>query len=83
MASRDLQDMAGRIQDAQTKAQEDLNKQEEELLAPMVTKTNQAIKDVANENHFTYIFDSSTGMVLFYDNGEDIMPLVKKKLNIL
>ncbi len=82
VASRELQDLSQRIQDAQEKAQEDLNKQEEELLAPMVTKTNQAVKDVANENHYTYIFDSSTGMVLFYDNGDDIMPLVKKKLGI-
>ena len=48
----------------------------------MVERTDKAIKDVANANNFTYIFDSSTGMVLFYDKGEDIMPLVKKQLNI-
>ena len=37
---------------------------------------------MANANGFTYIFDVSTGLVLFYDKGEDIMPLVKKALNI-
>lgn len=81
-AMREIQEMEQRITTAQDNAKEDLSKQEEELLAPMVTRTNQAIKDVANEGNFTYIFDSSTGMVLFYDKGEDILPLVKKKLNI-
>lgn len=81
-AMREIQEMEQRITNAQDNAKEDLSKQEEELLAPMVARTNQAIKDVANENNFTYIFDSSTGMVLFYDKGEDIMPLVKKKLSI-
>lgn len=82
IAMRDIQQMEQRIQEAQEKAQEDLAKQEEELLRPMVEKTNQAIRDVASENKFTYIFDTSTGMVLYFDQGEDIMPLVKTKLGI-
>ena len=36
----------------------------------MVEKTNQAIKAVAEENNFTYIFDVSAGMVLYYEKGE-------------
>ncbi|MEO8589764.1 MAG: OmpH family outer membrane protein, partial [Flavobacteriales bacterium] len=62
--------------------QEDLSKQEEELLKPMVEKTNLAIKDVADANGFTYIFDTSTGFVLYFEKGEDIMPLVKAKLGV-
>ncbi|HEX2616954.1 MAG TPA: OmpH family outer membrane protein [Flavobacteriales bacterium] len=81
-AMRDIQELEQRITQAQEKAKEDLAKQEEELLAPMVKRTNDAIKQVATEGKFTYIFDSSTGMVLFYDGGEDILPAVKKKLNI-
>jgi hypothetical protein len=38
---------------------------------------------VADANNFTYIFDTSTGFVLYYDKGEDILPLVKTKLGIL
>ncbi|MBK9539809.1 MAG: OmpH family outer membrane protein [Flavobacteriales bacterium] len=48
----------------------------------MVEKTNQAIKAVAEEGNFTYIFDISAGMVLYYDKGEDILPKVKAKLAI-
>ncbi|HEY0978536.1 MAG TPA: OmpH family outer membrane protein [Flavobacteriales bacterium] len=80
---RELQELEERISNAREKAQEDLAKQEEELLAPMVKRTGEAIKAVADANNFTYIFDSSTGMVLYYEKGEDILPLVKKQLGIL
>jgi outer membrane protein len=79
---RELQELEGRIVDAQEKAQEDLQKQEQELLAPMVERTNKAISEVAAAGNFTYIFDTSTGMVLYYDKGEDILPAVKAKLGI-
>jgi outer membrane protein len=82
MLMRDIQQLEQRIQEAQEKAQEDLAKQEEELLRPMVERTNKAIRDVAAEGNFTYIFDTSTGFVLYFDKGEDIMPLVKTKLGI-
>lgn len=82
MIVREINELEQRIQAAQEKAQEDLAKQEEELLKPMIEKTNKAVKDVADENGFTYILDVSTGMVLYFDKGEDIMPLVKAKLGI-
>ncbi len=82
MAVRDIQALEQRIQDAREKAQEDLAKQEEELLRPMVEKANAAINEVAASNSFNYIFDTSTGFVLYFDKGEDIMPLVKTKLGI-
>lgn len=82
MLMRDIQQLEQRITEAQEKAQDDLGKQEEELLRPMVERTNKAIRDVATENNFTYIFDTSTGFVLYFDKGEDIMPLVKTKLGI-
>ncbi len=81
-AQREIGELEQRITAAQETAKQDLAKQEQELLAPMMERTDKAIKDVANTNNFTYIFDSSTGMVLFYDKGEDIMPLVKKSLGI-
>jgi len=82
IAVREIGELEERIQAAQEKAQEDLSKQEEELLRPMVEKTNLAIKEVADANNFTYIFDTSTGFVLYYEKGEDILPLVKAKLGI-
>lgn len=82
VAVREIQELEARIKAAQEKAQEDLAKQEEELLRPMVERSNAAINEVAATNNFTYIFDTSTGFVLYFDKGEDIMPLVKAKLGI-
>jgi outer membrane protein len=82
MVVREIQELEQRIQAAQEKAQEDLSKQEEELLRPMVEKTNKAIKAVADANNFTYVLDTSTGFVLYWDGGEDIMPLVKTQLGL-
>ena len=82
MAIREIGELEQRIQAAQQKAQEDLAKQEEELLRPMVERTNKAIKTVADANGFTYIFDTSTGFVLYHEKGEDIMSLVKTELGI-
>lgn len=82
MVVREVNELEQRIDSAREKAQEDIAKLEEELLKPMVERTNKAIKDVADEKGFTYIFDVSTGFVLYFDKGEDIMPLVKAKLGI-
>lgn len=82
MVVAEIQELEQRIQAAREKAQDDLAKQEEELLRPMVEKATAAINDVAAANNFTYIFDTSTGFVLYFDKGEDIMQMVKTKLAI-
>lgn len=81
-AQRELGEMEQRIVGARENAQEDLAKMEQELMAPMLKATDDAIKAVGAEGNFTYIFDTSIGAVLYFDKGEDILPLVKKKLNI-
>ncbi|MBU0488325.1 MAG: OmpH family outer membrane protein [Bacteroidetes bacterium] len=79
---KELQDLQTRVQDFQTSAQEDLQKKEQDLLAPIIDKAKKAIDDVAKENGYTYIFDAGAGFLLFYEGGENIMPLVKKKLGL-
>jgi outer membrane protein len=79
---RELKAMQENLVKAQSQAEEDLAKQEEELLAPMVKRVNDAIKAVADEKGFAYVFDTSTGMVLYYEKGEDIGPAVRTKLGM-
>ncbi len=59
-----------------------IKKKEQELLTPLINKAREAINEVAKENGYKYIFDSSLGVILFTDDTDDILPLVKKKLNI-
>jgi outer membrane protein len=79
---RELMSLQERIQEFQESAQQDLVDQENKLLSPIIEKARKAISDVASENEFTYIFDTSMGVLIFWDNGEDVMPLVKKKLGL-
>jgi outer membrane protein len=79
---KELQDLNDRISTFQTAAQEDWQNKEQELLAPIINKAKKAIEDVAKENGYTYIFDSSVGVLLYFEPSDDIMNLVKKKLGI-
>ena len=81
---KELTDLQSRIQDFQQTAQEDLQKKNQELLSPMIDKAKKAIEDVAKENGYTYIFDTTQSIqaVLYFDKGDDISYLVKKKLGI-
>ena len=80
-----LQDITGlekRIQEFQQTAQQSLADREKELATPLLDKAQKAIKDVANANGYTYVFDTSSGTILHYPDGDDILPLVKKHLGI-
>lgn len=80
--AKEIQDLEQRIQDFQQNAQESLAKREQELLKPIVDKAKKAIEDVAKEGGFSYIFDTSAGIILYSPEGDDITPLVKKKLGL-
>jgi outer membrane protein len=79
---KELVDLQTRIQDFQNDAQELLTKKELELMQPFIDKAKKAIDDVAKEKGYTYILDTSTGSVLYWEGGDDIMMFVKEKLGI-
>ena len=77
---REIQDMSARIQEFQENAQKQLQDREAELTKPIIDRAKKAIEDVAREGNYTYIFDGAG--LLYSQDSEDIMPLVKKKLGI-
>jgi outer membrane protein len=79
---KEIMDLQERIKEFQASAQGEIERKEKELLQPMIEKAKKAIEEVAKENKFTYIFDSGVGVLLYKPEGDDIMPLVRKKLNI-
>ena len=78
---KDLQDKGTRLEEFREMAQQRLQEREKALLTPIIDKAKQGIRDVAKENGYTYIFDSAVGVTL-YEGGDDILPLVKKKLGL-
>jgi outer membrane protein len=79
---KELADLETRIQDFQQQADQDLQNKQMELIEPLVTKARKAIEEVARENGYTYIFDVGMGSFIYYEKGENIMPLVKQKLGL-
>ncbi len=79
---RELQSLNERIMEFQESAQQDIMEQEERLLNPIIQQARNAIDKVGREHGFTYIFDTSGGSLLFWEKGEDIMPLVRQELGL-
>ncbi|MDL2231328.1 OmpH family outer membrane protein [Porphyromonadaceae bacterium OttesenSCG-928-L07] len=80
---QELEELGQRIQRFEEIASNEFRKSQEDLLRPIMDKATNAIREVAKENGFTYIFDLNSGAILYNaENSTDILPLVKKKLNI-
>jgi outer membrane protein len=82
MKVKELADMEKRINDFQDLAEEKVAKKRQALYQPIVEKINTAIKDLAKEQGYTYIFDSSAGMLLFAEESDNLLEPLKKKLGI-
>ena len=79
---KELYDLQTRIQDFQQTAQESIQKKKEEIYGPILKKAEDAIKSLAKEKSYSYIFDTSVGAVIFAQESDDIMPMVKSRLGI-
>ncbi|MCQ2324952.1 MAG: OmpH family outer membrane protein [Paludibacteraceae bacterium] len=78
---QELQEMQQRIQLFYQTAEQDITKKQQELLAPVQERMAKAIKAVGEKEGYTYIFDSAV-MMYIAPSAEDVMPSVKKELNI-
>lgn len=80
--AEEIQQLEQRITNFQQNAQQSLAKKEAEVYQPILDKAKKAIEDVAQENGYNYIFDSSSGALLYQPDGDDVLELVKKKLGV-
>jgi outer membrane protein len=81
-AEEKLTGLGTRIQNFQQQAQESLQAEETKLIEPIVTKAKKAIEQVAKENGYTYVVDTSTGAFLYWEESDNLLALVKKKLGL-
>ena len=78
---QELQEMQQRIQLFYQTAEQDIQKKQQELLAPVHEKMTKAIKAVGERENYTYIFDSAA-LVHIGNDATDATPAVKKELGI-
>ena len=79
---KEITDLEKRITEFQQTAEADLQKKEQSLLQPIIDKAKTAIDDVAKAEGYTYILDSSVGVVLYSVDSDNILSKVKTKLGI-
>lgn len=78
---QELAELEQRIQTFYQTAQQDIQKKQQEYLAPLHERMANAINAVGERLGYTYVFDSAA-MVYIGSNAEDLMPAVKAELGI-
>ena len=82
---REITDLQGRIDEFSNLAQQRLSEKQAEITQPVITKIKNAVKDVAKEHGYNYIFNHSENNIqniLYAEPADDVMPLVKAKLGL-
>jgi outer membrane protein len=79
---KEIQDLQTRIQEYQQKASENFEKKRSELYDPILKKAEDAVKVVAKEKGYAYVFDTTQPGIVYFDGGINIMAEVKAKLGV-
>lgn len=79
---KELQEIQQRIQEFSQTVDVELQQQQQTLMAPIVKKAQDTIKDLAKQGGYVYVFDVSS--LLYYDDAQstDLTPLARKALGI-
>ena len=81
---RELLELQQRLEQFNQTAQQEYQQMQQIFLSPVFQKANEAIAKVARNNGVTYIFDLSSGGVIFFDDKVSvyILPMAKSELGI-
>ncbi len=77
---QELEGYAYQIQNWQQIVQQALQGKQQEMLEPIYRKVDGAIQAVAKENGYVFVFNSEALLVM--PPGDDLLPLVAKRLNV-
>jgi outer membrane protein len=79
---QELYDLNSRIQEFQMTAQNQLEETQTELFQPIYAKVERAINEVGKEYGYLYIFNTSQGELLYFDESKstNVSAFVKAKL---
>jgi outer membrane protein len=78
----ELNDMQTDLTNFQKLSQTIIDLRRQALLQPLLTKMQDAVKAVAKEQGYSYIFDVAGGSMLFANDSEDCSKQVEAKLGL-
>jgi outer membrane protein len=82
LKKQEISDLGSRIQAFQQSAPDSLQSKKQQLYAPILKKANDAVQAVAKANGYSYVFDTSSGAVVYAPPTDDLIDLVKKQLGL-
>lgn len=78
---QEIQELAQKVETFQNTASQDMQRQQQQLMAPIQQKIQDALKAVGQEGGYTFIFEN--GMAAFQGSDVvDVTPAVKAKLGL-
>lgn len=81
--TRAFADNQQKLQNFEQQVMQDLQKQQNDLMAPIITKVQGAIESVGKEGGYTMVQNLDPQNIFYYSSpAEDITPLVKAKLGL-
>ncbi len=85
LKEKDIQDLSQRMQQFEQSASQEMQRKQNELLQPIITKAREAIAAEAKAGSYTVVYDESQGALAYYDEVavKDISPAVKTRLGIV
>lgn len=79
----EIQDDQKRLNQSKQMAQNDMQQKMNDGLNPIVEKARKAIQEIADSKGITYVIDTSKGVLIAFEKGEDLYAAVKTKLGLI
>ncbi len=80
---KEIIDLEKRMQSLEMNSQQQLMEKQQELLAPLEEKVITAVKAIAKEKGYSYVFDTAPGSGIIYaPESDDITVMLKEKLGV-
>ncbi|MFR9503373.1 MAG: OmpH family outer membrane protein [Rikenellaceae bacterium] len=85
LKEKDIQDLQTRMQEFEQSAMQEMQAKQNELLQPIITKAQDAVKKVSQAGSYTVVYDLAVASLAYYDEATviDITAAVKSELGIV
>lgn len=70
------------IQQYEVNMQNQLAAKKQELYQPILTKVQEKVEEIAKAEGYTMVFDTSMGGLLFVEDSQDLMAMMKAKFGV-
>lgn len=79
---KELTDLNRRAQEFYQNIQQELQQQQEQLMAPIYQKAQEALNNLAKEGGYVYVFDRQSALYIDDTQSTDLTPAARKALGI-